>query len=177
MSSFDPTQVFLTPGRLVVNPTNLSSAPNYGGTTIGYFENFNQITSEESVDVLSEAEGKRKAVIVGITLLGAEFDLVQFDRDMLGKLLDQNGTTLRDPRLGGTVAPGLRPAGQPVLFVPNDVLLHPAFLFFNPSYRRGVSRAPHGLQDKRRERIVIDANDDANGNTYACDLLSALSLT
>jgi hypothetical protein len=178
MSDFDPNAVLRETGQLFVDVTDLS-ADNYGGTPLGFFERGEQIVDEESEDVYSEATGKRVRKLIAETLLGFEFDLVQYDLDALKKVWAYASTTLREPALGATRAPGLQSAGLPCLFVPADVLTHPALLVYAPVYRAGRKRVSYGsMDDKRRERIFIDAmdNNDGAGKVWACDVLANLSL-
>lgn len=178
MADFDPNAVLRETGQLFIDVTDLSAA-NYGGTPLGFFEQGQMLVDEESEDIESESTGKRVGKLIAVTFLGFEFDLVQFDRDALKKVWAYSSTTLREPALGATRAPGLQSAAAPCLFVPADVLTHPALLVYAPVYRAGHKRIPYGSMDtKRRERIIIDGLDNnfGAGKVWACDLLANLSL-
>lgn len=157
-------------------PTNLTAAFPYGGTEVGFFQNGFQRTSQSSYDVISEAEGKRKKVILSESLVGFEFELTQFDLDMLKKCWSFSSNTLLEPgRSGGTVNPGVAPAGAKLLFAAKDPT-HPSLIIYNPTYRFGARGTPFGLDGKRITHVVVDACDDSSDRAFACDVLSSLSL-
>lgn len=176
MADLDQKLVFRVAGQLFAGVTNLSAA-NYGGTALGIFERGEMVVAEEAMDILSEATGKRVGKLVGTTLISFEFDMLQFDLDALGLPWFGNATVIREPSTTSSVShPGLQVLRGPALFAPYDPS-HPALLIYAPTYRNGQKRVPHGLDEKRTERIIVDACDDANGHTWACGLISNLSLT
>lgn len=176
MAVHDPNDVLRTPGRLVLAPTNLAAAFPYGGTEVGFFENARVGVFQERYDVISEAEGKRKRVILGPSILTMEFDLTQFDLDLLKKNWSSSTNTLLEPgRSGGSVNPGVAPTGAKLLFAAWDPR-HPSVIFYNPAYCFGPSGTPLDLNDKRTTHVVIEAQDDASDRSYACDVLSSLAL-
>lgn len=176
MSDFDPNEVLRIPGQLFVNVTNLALA-NYGGTAVGYFENGYTLVMEDSEDILSEANGNRVGKLICETLVGAEFDLVQYDTNMLAFPWVLSGTTLLSPGLGRTRAPGYQTASGPLLFAPRDPE-HPGFIIYAPVYRHGTKRISFGtMEEKRRERIIVDALVASNGKDWACDLVRNLTLS
>ncbi len=179
----DPQLVFAVTGKLYTGVTNLAIAAPFGGREAGYFEDGGLVVEQEAELILSEAEGKQKGVLLAETIVGFEFDLVQYDvggsgAALLHKLWSRAGTQdLREPFAGATVSPGLAPSSSPCLFLPDDPQ-HPGLLIFNPVFRHGRKRVPHGSVDLvRRERVIVDAVDDANGHAWMCDLFGALSLT
>lgn len=176
MSDFDPNQVIRQPGQLFVGVTNLGVA-NYGGTPVGYFEDGQLNVTEESEDVLSEANCNRVGVLTCETLIGLEFTLVQYDLTALGFPWVVSGTTVLSPGLGRSRTAGFQTPGLPLLFAPRDPA-QPAFLLYAPIYRNGHKMIPFGsMNEKRRERIVVDAAVASNGKDWACDLLENLSLS
>lgn len=176
MSDFDPDAVLRVPGQLYVGVTNLATA-NYGGQKVGHFENGRAVIAEESEDILSEANGNRVGKLVCETLIGVEFDLVQYDTTTLAFPWVVSGTTILSPGLGRSRAPGYQTPGVPLLFAPRDPE-HPGFIIYAPVYRLGVKMIPFGdMEEKRRERITVDAIVASNGKDWACDLVRNLTLT
>lgn len=170
MADFSPNDVLRIPGQLFLNVTNLAIA-GYGGTAVGFFEHGQMVVHEESEDIISEALGRRTGKLIAETLLGFEFDLVQFDIPVLGFSWGGTATVLREP------TPGLVTLSGPALFAALDPA-HPSLLVYAPAYLNKTKTVPWGSMDtKRRERMFLDACEDANSHTYACGLLSNLSLT
>lgn len=129
--------LFLAGGRLIQNPADTTSAPNYGGTVLGTIQAF-------AIERITRSDG-----ITGEEFGGELVDSVYLGEEIIVtaelRVWDVDGLTAFFPNIAagtGTIPnisyPGTIEAGDlwtdkgsVLMYVPDDVTAHPALVVFN----------------------------------------------
>ncbi len=173
------------PGRVVVDPTNLSAAYPHGGTEVGKTNAFALQPFGEVFRVEYEGLGEAGDILEANKSWRAAFFLRGFDDDAIEQLTSwgyvvggvSQHATFNEP---GNKVPGesalLR--AKKVLYVPDDLIHTPAILIY-----RGVADWTVGAEIafQRGEElgipITVDCVRDTNGNMLTVGRFADLSLT
>ncbi len=130
------SQALRVPGKLIVNPTDLSTASPYGGTELGLVRDVTFTRTDETRRVIRAGEfgGEFSSVVRGGVGWAGSFGVRGFDADAMAQLFPNTfsaggDTNLREP---GTVQAGMLADDDAVvlLFDPVDATNHPGVLFF-----------------------------------------------
>ncbi len=185
MAAGNVGDILRNPGRVVVNPTNLSNAYPYGGSEIGKTRGV--VLQPLGSGFRIEAEGLGEATdvlesrieyVVGFVLRGWDKSALQllFSGGYAAGAVSQR-PVWSEP---GNVTPGQSAysRGVSLLFVPDDPVNVPALLVYH-----GVPGWPEGVEValQRGEEfafaVALDCLRDSNGNILAVGILADLSLT
>ena len=193
MVAGNASRILRAPGRVVIDPTDLSTAYPYGGTEVGLSNLcvLEQVNSE-GFQVKSEALGETTDILEAGTEWAFTLFLRGFDDDAVEQFFpdryaaggtSQHATfsvTAASATVPATPEPGSSALGRAVilLYVPDDLIHVPAVLIY-----RGIPEFPEGAQVafQRREElglpVVLKCVRDTNQNTLAVGRLADLSLT
>lgn len=135
MATAAVTQAIRVPGKLIVNPTDLSTASAYGGTELGLVRDVTFTRTDETRRVIRAGEfgGEFSSVVRGGVGWAGSFGIRGLDADAMSTLFPNTfvaggDTNLREP---GTTQAGMLADDDAVvlLFDPLDTNL-PGVLFF-----------------------------------------------
>lgn len=181
------TRTLRNPGRLVVDPTDLSTTYPYGGTEVGLTNQATiSVLSDEPVRVWSEGLGEvtdvlepNKRFAFSALLRGWDHDAVEtlFPRNYTAGTTSPNHAIYSEP---GSRTPGQSAVGRAVilLFVPDDLLHGKAVLCYSavPEWTPGAE-----VVFQRSEEVILpvvaDCLRDANDNILAVGTFADLSLS
>lgn len=184
MATADPRRVIHAFGRLVANPTDLTTAFPYGGTALGLTADvifspngrYSDVRAEEFGGELVEQIDGREDPVLAATIRGWDSDMLQrvFVRTAVGSSSGE-----RVISYPGSVRAGSRGSDRAfiLLFAPRNTEHHPAILFY-----RAISKTEDRLAiplSQRREmvaQIVWRGIRDGSGRVYADGRLEDLSL-
>ncbi len=184
MVAGDVSRILRAPGRIVVEPTDLSAAYPYGGTEVGKTNACVLEPRGTGFRVMSEGLGEATDVLEASNQFVFTCFVRGWDDDAVEKFLsdgqEQGTATLhRMWQSPGSVTPGASALGRALklLFVPDDVVHVPALLVY-----RGVPQWTEGskLAFQRGEElgipIALDCIRDECDRILVVGLLDDLTL-
>lgn len=188
MATADLNQCLQAPGRLVINPTDLSAAYPYGGTELGAVHQIGVRRTAGSFDVIASEYGG--AVVETIQggenwVLGAY--LRDFDNDAIATVFPNTATGTTTKRRGvkhwadaaSPVRPGAKGSDRSVklLFAPYDVDRCRAVYFFRALPRVEEQWEMRLAVDERVEvPVLFVAIPDSTLNVAVVDFLREITL-
>ena len=184
MSATDTTKVYRVPGRLAINPTDLSTAFPHGGTEIGASSQIRIITGIEEARVTAEEfSGQSVEAILGKRDFFMSCLLRQWDNDALSTLYGQDATTgaSGDKVLNwpGTNRGGYQLSGRSVklVFTADRQTEHPSLLIYKaiPLYAEFEALRLTILSELTMPAVFLGIRD-ASSRVAAMGLLSDLTL-
>lgn len=171
MAAGNPVRVIRAPGRLVVNPTDLTTSYPYGGTEVGLTKTVAVKPLGDPYRVMSEGRGEITDYLEGDTRWVVGFYLRGFDDDALlllhpdfaevGEITGH--TSFRVPARGVPGASAL-PRARKLLYVPDDPINVPAVAIFRgiPDFDNGAEISFQRKQEFGMAMAVECLRDSAN---------------
>jgi len=137
MSTLSAANIFRTPGRLAINPTNLSTGFPHGGTAIGVCNKIRFIISQSNPKVRAEEFGGQavEAVFIPSDIVLA-CNIRSKDNDAIETLFSSTATGASGNRViswPGSTRAGMLQSSRAVslIFTPENTLEHPAIIIYN----------------------------------------------
>jgi len=179
------SRVIRSPGRLVVEPANLSTEFPYGGIEVGKSQGFALTPLGSPFLVMCEALGEATDVLEGENRWAFSVFLRGWDSDAIRYLLPEGydqGTVTRHATYSvpGTATPGESALDRSLvlIYVPDDTIQSPAVLLYRaiPDWSDGAELAFQRGQELGLP-LTFECVRDDNGQILAIGRLPDLSLT
>lgn len=177
-------KIIMGPGKLIIDPTNLSLSSPFGGTEVGLIESFILQNLSEPFLVWNESLGEPTDIKEGKREVVASCLARGWDDDLVEQLLPSGqaeGSTSKHRMYDypGTVVPGASILGNGVilLFEPDDELHVPALIirnaipYWNPSIEQVRNRKTELITP-----VAFHCLRDASLRIITVGMLSDLSL-
>lgn len=184
MAAGKVSRIIHAPGRVVVGPSNLSSAFPHGGTEVGKTNAFGWSSHGVPFRVECEGLGEATDILEPNQRFSVSFFVRGWDDDAVELLLATGfvagGTSQHAVFKAPVNVPGGTALGRAVilLYVPDDTIHVPAVLVYRgiPEWTEG-SEIAFRRGDELGIPITVDCLRDANLNTLAIGRFDDLSLT
>ena len=185
MAAGSASRTIKAPGRVVVNPTDLSTAYPYGGTEVGRTNAAVWLPQGTMFRVESEGLGEATDVLEANNRCAFACFVRGWDDDAIAKFFSGNYTAgsvsqhavFSEP---GTTTPGQSALSRAVilLYVPDDVIHVPAMLVYRgvPEWTDGAELALQRGSELGLP-VTLDCIRDTNDNILSVGRLADLSLT
>ena len=184
MVAGNASRIIHAPGRIVIDPTNLSNAYPHGGTEIGKSNACPLTRIGQPFRVESEALGEATDILEGNNHYVFNCFLRGWDDDAVEQMLvggyTVGGTTRHATFNAPKNVPGASSTGRSVilLYVPDDLIHSQAILIYNgiPDWTEG-SEIAFQRGDELGLPLTVDCLRDSNDNMVTVGRYADLSLT
>jgi len=188
MATADIHTVLQVPGRLVINPTNLSAAYPYGGTELGAVHQIAARRVAATYDIAAmEYGGAIVEAVQGGENWAVGAYLRQFDNDAIAAVFPNTSTGTTTKRVGvkhwmnagSPVRPGslLSARSVKLLFVPYDVDRHRAVYLYRALPRvEEVWEMALAVDSRVEVPVLFVGIPDSNGKVAVVDYLREITL-